>query len=325
MAAPSVSVIIATLGESHLLPKTLEEVRHQADALGAEVVVIVNASEARSKYIGAHEWTHLADRVLFEERPGKSHALNRGIQEARGDILAFTDDDAIPGPGWLEEITKPFGPAGPVLVGTGGRVQPIYPNGQPPEWYRILLHPNRRDLFVRCHSFLGPCHDLGSEARTYIFHPEKFVVPLGVNCAYRREALLKRGYQPHLGPNRATGLRGGEDTELGVDFLRSGRSILYCPKAEVYHPVTPERMTFEYVRHGYFLRGVENVRIRHALGLPPVKTAESGRKLFSQVLRYFWFSARLNPKRHRAYMHSCYRFGVLWESFRKAMKANQDC
>mgnify|MGYP003693868373 CR=1 FL=1 len=36
MAAPSVSVIIATLGESHLLPKTLEEVRHQADALGAK-------------------------------------------------------------------------------------------------------------------------------------------------------------------------------------------------------------------------------------------------------------------------------------------------
>ena len=40
-------------------------------------------------------------RYLFEPQPGKSYALNSGIREARGTVLAFIDDDVTVEPSWL--------------------------------------------------------------------------------------------------------------------------------------------------------------------------------------------------------------------------------
>ena len=47
-------------------------------------------------------------RYLFESQPGKSHALNSGIEAARGQLLAFMDDDVIVEPMWLQNLTTRF-------------------------------------------------------------------------------------------------------------------------------------------------------------------------------------------------------------------------
>src|ERR1051325_7506441 len=44
-------------------------------------------------------------RYLFEPRPGKSHALNAGIREARRNFLSFMDDDVVVHPEWLQNLT----------------------------------------------------------------------------------------------------------------------------------------------------------------------------------------------------------------------------
>src|SRR5215831_7362478 len=59
-------------------------------------------------------------RYLFEAKPGKSNALNSGIREAYGDILAFTDDDVTFDPMWLHNLTAALSSRG--WIGAGGRI-----------------------------------------------------------------------------------------------------------------------------------------------------------------------------------------------------------
>jgi hypothetical protein len=73
-------------------------------------------------------------------------------------------------------------------------------------------------------------------------------------------------YDTRLGPNRRSGLRGGEDWALGHQVLRDGYAIVYRPEALVHHPIPPDRMTLPYVRQGFFVNGVESIRIRERLG-----------------------------------------------------------
>src|SRR5579871_1557589 len=61
-------------------------------------------------------------RYVFEEEQGLSHARNRGIAEAAGEIVAFVDDDVVVEASWLRQITACF--ADPLCAGAGGRILP---------------------------------------------------------------------------------------------------------------------------------------------------------------------------------------------------------
>src|SRR3989338_6493185 len=66
---------------------------------------------------------------LWEPKPGPAAARNIGIQSARGLVCAFTDDDVIVPPEWLEKIKEGFEKY-PDVVGVGGRMEP------PSDWVR---------------------------------------------------------------------------------------------------------------------------------------------------------------------------------------------
>lgn len=258
----SVSVVIATLGKAEGLAPCLSEVERQARELQekgvfVERILSVNDSEAAFSAEVKKEFESLCTTLLFEPTPGKSHALNRAIEHSKGSILAFTDDDALPGPGWLRTLTAPLREEGSRLSGCGGPVFPVYPPGGAPSWFRY-------QLARRTSHFLGPYHHPSCQPHEY--HRDGSSVPFGANCAYARSAIGESGFDPSLGPNRATGLRGGEDTELAKRILRRGERIRFVPDAVVYHPVAPDRMTKAYVKRGYFMQGVEQVRIGRALG-----------------------------------------------------------
>ena len=114
-------------------------------------------------------------RYLFERKQGKSYALNTGIQESKGDILAFTDDDVIVESAWLMNLTSALGDS--EWAGVGGRVLPER-NFSPPPW---LPREGR-------YSF-GPLamFDMGLE------DIELTEPPFGNNMAFRRELLAKYG------------------------------------------------------------------------------------------------------------------------------------
>ncbi len=264
MARLAVSVVVASYGESQLLRESLAMVRAQLEEADGELLVVLNRPLAALMPERLEELASAGARVLVEERPGKSHALNLGVREARADICAFIDDDALAQPGWLLALVAPLS-ADPACAGVGGRVLPLLPLQGVPAWYRRLV-AGRRSFF------LGPVHDLGPLPLQYA--PGSYAtLPLGTNCAFRRELLLAIGYAPELGPNRLSGTRGGEDTLMARMLLDRGHRIVYAPEARVHCPVSSARLTPRYALEGYFWQGVEKVRVQRALGI------ETGRRL----------------------------------------------
>ena len=104
------TIIICTWNRAALLRQTLETLRAQdaTESVDMEILVVDNNSADKTPHVVrelALDWPLGALRYLREERQGKQFALNRAIAAARGDVLAFTDDDVmLPQPDWVHSI-----------------------------------------------------------------------------------------------------------------------------------------------------------------------------------------------------------------------------
>ena len=128
---PSVSVVVACPGDSDMLRDCLAGVAAQEYPGELEVIVLPDEAGAPDR-----PWPGFV-RVLPTGRVRPAEKRNLGIREARGEVVAFLDDDAVPLPGWLQRAARYFAnhpdiaavggpamtpPGSPWLAGLGGRV-----------------------------------------------------------------------------------------------------------------------------------------------------------------------------------------------------------
>ncbi len=247
MANPmKVSVILCTYNRSESLAKALASIAQSTvpDSVQWEVLVVDNNSRDATRSV-VEEFCRRDPsifRYLFEPRQGKSNALNAGIQAARGEILAFTDDDVTVEPTWLHNLTSSLTKGD--WVGAGGRTLPE----------KTFSFP--RWLAKEDHYALAPLamFDLGSEP-CGLTEP-----PYGNNMAYRREAFEKCGeFLTELGPPPSSDLR-GEDTEFGQRLLSAGERLRYEPSAIVYHATPKDRVQKSYFLTWWFDKGRAETR-----------------------------------------------------------------
>jgi glycosyltransferase involved in cell wall biosynthesis len=187
-------------------------------------------------------------RYLFEPHQGKSHALNAGIREAHGDILAFMDDDVTVEPTWLHNLTNPLHERD--WAGTGGRILPQR-TFTPPPW-----------LSFKERYALGPfaLFDLGPQAG------ELGEPPFGTNMAFRKEMFEKYGgFRTDLGPCPGASPQKSEDSEFGHRLLAAGERLRYEPSAIVYHAVPESRLQKKYFLDWWFDKARADIR---AFGFP---------------------------------------------------------
>ena len=120
-----VSVLISTYNRAPRLRTALAALLGQTGDVRYEVIVIDNNSSDDTAGVVAEMAAASPDRIryVFEGRQGKSHALNTGLTLARGEILAFTDDDVRVAPDWLLQFRRGF-TAHPAVDYIGGRVLP---------------------------------------------------------------------------------------------------------------------------------------------------------------------------------------------------------
>lgn len=248
-----IAVIVCTFNRSESLAKALASaaVQELPACVTWEVLVVDNNSTDQTRHI-VEEFSRKCPgryRYLFEPRQGKSYALNSGIREAHGDVLAFIDDDVIAEPTWLQNLTEHL--LNGDCAGVAGRILPEK-SFTPPSWI--------------------PLQDRYALAPLAVFTPNLEAGPLtdtpfGANMAFHRRVFEKHGgFRTDLGPQPGgASPQKSEDSEFGHRVLAAGEKLRYEPSAVVYHSVPAER-----VRKPYFLawwRDKARSDIR-AFGLP---------------------------------------------------------
>lgn len=243
-----ISVILCTYNRCQSLAKALGSVALSTlpESVDWEVLVVDNNSRDQTREVVEDFCRRYPGhiRYLFEPRQGKSYALNAGIREARGDILAFVDDDATAEPGWLQNLTAALQDG--EWAGAGGRIFPAQTSSLP-DW----LAPDGpySMLGVLCAHF-----DLG-DTPCELNQP-----PYGTNMAFRKKVFEKHGgFRTDLGPGPGNELR-NEDTEFGRRLLAAGERLRYEPSAIVYHPVPEKRIEKDFFLAWWFDWGRAMVR-----------------------------------------------------------------
>ncbi len=234
------TVILCTHNRCHSLAKALESLSSQKvpESIAWEVLVVDNNSNDKTRDV-VYDFCHRYPsrfRYIFEPQRGKSYALNLGIRESQGDILAFIDDDAVAGPAWLHSLTASL--LHGEWAGAGGRILPSMNSPLPP-WLAMA----------------GP-YSLGGVFAAYFDFGEKpcelTLPPYGTNMAFRRVMFEKYGgFRTDLGPQPGSHIR-NEDTEFGRRLMAAGERLRYEPSAVVHHEVTGNRIQKEYFLNWWF-------------------------------------------------------------------------
>ena len=163
-------------------------------------------------------------RYEHEQQAGLSFARNRGIEAARGSIIAFVDDDIYFDARWLVEIVAAF-ERHPDVHCVGGKSIPTF-EGEKPDW-----------LTESMLQFYGSTLS-GDSDRLMVF-PEH---PFGVNMAFRREVFDKvGGFRTDLGRVKNS-LLSNEEKDMFHRVAAAGFRVFYASRALLQHRVPAERL-----------------------------------------------------------------------------------
>jgi glycosyltransferase involved in cell wall biosynthesis len=296
-----ISVVLGTYNRSASLSVTLKSFCSQVCSGGLrwELLVVDNNSTdlTRSVVEAFAAQANFPVRYVFEKRQGRSAALNTGIREAAGEIIAFTDDDIVLDCNWLSNINRAFYEYDCAAV--AGRVVPTW-NHAKPTWLEMEGQ------------YAVTNFDLGDEAKTVQ------VPPLGANSAFRKDIFEKYGlFRLDLGVSGSQHTITCDDTEFGERLIRGGEKIVYCPSAVIHHPVDPERTTKKYFLSWYYYNGVSLTRM---YGLPDGGISWFGapRWLYREMLTNLgkWMVTLEGNRRFRYKLQTYQSIGKIVESRR---------
>jgi GT2 family glycosyltransferase len=226
-AQPLVSVVVATCANAESAVRCAETI--QANAGGPCEVIVVENRPGRSTVARALRERFGDDervRYVEEHRPGLASARNAGLRAARGEIVAFTDDDVLADPAWLPAVRAAFA-AAPEVGCVTGLILPLeletpaqillerfagYGKGFRPRIYSLDEPPPDQPLFPYTAGYFGS----------------------GANMAFRTGVLRDLGgFDPVLGTG--TPARGCEDLDICIRVLHAGSRLAYEPRAIVWH------------------------------------------------------------------------------------------
>jgi glycosyltransferase involved in cell wall biosynthesis len=258
---PRISVVICTWNRSRLLRKTLEHMTllNTPPGIRWELIVVNNNCSDDTESVLDDFQSKLPLVRLFEPTPGKSHAANRAVGEAKGEYIVWTDDDVLVDPDWLNAYLAAF-VQWPDASVFGGVIAPWFEES-PPRWLEQVFGKVERAYAALDYGPTGFAMTLDTP-------------PFGANMALKRSAHLEEGYDGRLGPRPNSGLR-GEETTMVRRLLSSGHSGRWVPQARVRHFIPADRTTVAYLEKwfqgwGEFLGMMEpnDLGGRHAFGRP---------------------------------------------------------
>jgi glycosyltransferase involved in cell wall biosynthesis len=205
---PLVSIVVPTRNRSNQLATCLEalgKLRYPADRF--EVIVVDDGSRVPLEAIVAKFADRLEVRLLRRSQGGAARARNTGAAVARGEVLAFTDDDCAPAPEWLQTMIGALAQHPASLV--GGRTVNALQNNVYAAASQTLID------YLYTYYNVNP-------ARARFFTSN--------NIALRSELYRQVGGFPDDWPCLPA-----EDREFCDRLCHQGAPLVYCPEAVVLH------------------------------------------------------------------------------------------
>jgi glycosyltransferase involved in cell wall biosynthesis len=250
--SPQVSVIIPTCGRPQLLLECVGSILRN-DFTDFEILVVDQDPEKSLEAEMAKRFNNDPRIVyLFLNQAGASRARNLGIEHARGEIIAFVDDDLEVVPGWLRAYVNAFTVIQPPPGIVGGRVDPLWLSPRP-EWL-----PEEREYLL----------GLYNKGDKLMPMPEGDL-PFTANCAVPRRTIDRVGMlDERIGFSyaRKTSLLAGEDSLLSLKVKQANYSIYYQPQAKAWHKISKNKLIPQYFLKRNFWEGVTTVVVLYLSG-----------------------------------------------------------
>ena len=308
-----VSVIICTRNRAQtLIIRALRGLLSQkvSGSFAYEILVIDNASVDETPELVANlASTFPTISYVHESQAGLSYARNKGIAEAKGEIIAFLDDDSEPTDNWIETLIKAYEKY-PKAWAIGGRAIPLCERPKP-RWFGGKM--------LR---LLGG-HDFGDD--DLLLQRNKYLI--GCNMSFRRLAFSKIGmFRTELGRSEKRNLS-HEEGELLQRMHSAEMAIYYVPSLLVYHWQPKDRLNMKSLSSVRYNSGISESwvdRLHRGLLYSSLKAGKKAASclVFLAFVPFFWAVKRYSSI-YYYYLQSkfClgYIVGTLSQLFRPAL------
>ncbi len=233
-----ISVVVCTYNRLSLLQRCLNSLESQSiQDKFYEVLIIDNNPTDKIRGLVKHFTEKNRNfRLAKERKQGLSFARNKGFQEARGNFVAYIDDDAIANEDWVKEIMN-FIKRRPKIVAFGGPYLG-YIDGKKPKW----LPPEYGDF------------SLGNKERPIKTPYESLS---GSNTVFKKKVLKRQGgFRTDLGM-KGDKLLYGEETKLIFDLVENGHEVYYSPNIKVRHLISKKKYSVVWHFKNGYIRGYQ--------------------------------------------------------------------
>lgn len=228
-----ITVIICTYNREKYIGQLLDSLaKNDYPESDYEIVLVNNNSTDNTRLICerfAANHQNISFRYVEEHEQGLSAARNRGIKEAKGDIVIYVDDDALVDSDYIRTYAEHFS-SFPETMAAGGPIEPLYETAEP-SW----MSPYTKALLTAWMNY-------GDKVREY--PSGRF--PGGGNAAYRKSVFDKVGlFNTDLG-RKGTALLASEEKDIFDKMRQLGMRVLYLPTPVLHHIIPQAKLEEPY-------------------------------------------------------------------------------
>ena len=281
-----ISVIICTYNREKYIYRALQCLAQNDFSTDLYEIILVNnnstdQTEAQCQTFH-QDYPQVTFRYFIETNQGLSHARNRGIVEAQGDLLVFLDDDSFVNPDYLQNLAH-YIKEYPDMAAFGGETTALFETGVTPNW-----------LSKWSYSWVTTIN-LGNAVT--LFTGNKY--PVGANMGFKKEYFEKHGlFNTALGRSKKN-MIGGEEKDIFNRAHKKTEKIYYFPLLKVQHVIPENRTTRDYI-----VRLGAGVGMSEKLRTLSISKSCYIKRIFSEIIKwiasfvlFFGFTVALKPQK----------------------------
>ncbi|MBQ3999036.1 MAG: glycosyltransferase family 2 protein [Paludibacteraceae bacterium] len=262
------TVIICTYNRAKYIGPLLESLAANDLAKSEYEILLVdnnctdNTRAICDAFAAAHKDVRF--RYVVEPEQGLSAARNKGIKEAKGDIIVYVDDDALVDAHYLRDYAEWFA-AHQETMACGGPIEPLYETEEP-KW----MSPYTKALLTAWMNY-------GDKVREY----PKGCYPGGGNAAYRKEVFDNVGlFNTALG-RKGGNLMGSEEKDIFDKMHALHMQVLYLPTPVLHHCIPQAKLEKD-----YFDRLTLQIGISERQRTLAISKSKYFKRLFSECVKW---------------------------------------